>query len=407
MTERRAIWVVARQEYGRMVRRKSFLFVTFGIPLLYLFIFTLIFFISLRSSGIPLGYVDQAHILPANPLPPYEMEGSYPLPRAYPDLESGKAALQAGEIVGLYLLPEDYLQTGEVTLYVGEQSPTEGERAYFTSFLRINLVATVEDQAVRERLLDGPHYVTRTVGTGRVTGGIYTVRIVIAVGAAVLFYLLLMLSGGYLLQAVADEKENRTVEMLITSISPRALIVGKTLGLTAVALTQILIWGGVALLGLLIFLLRHPGPVPVDLSLIPWGELGLMLLFFIPTYLLSAAMMVAIGSVVDDRRQGQQFSSLLSLLFFAPLFFLTQIIATPDGTLAQALTFFPPTAFLLLMIRRAVSHVPAWQIVLSWTILTFTSLLMMVGAARLFRLWMLRYGHSLSLRRWFRGGRHA
>ncbi len=409
MTERGAIWTVARHEYGRTVRRKSFLFATFGIPLLYLAIFAIIIFFSARGSGMPLGYVDQAGIIPSPPEAPEQMQ-SYPLPRAFTDVEAGKAAVQQGEIVALYVLPQDYLSGGEVVLYVGAQSPTEGERAYFSEFLRVNLVASVEDAAVRARLLEGPHYITRTVGTGRLTGGIYTVRLVIAIGAAVLLYLLMMLSSGYLLQAVADEKENRTIEMLITSISPRALIVGKTLGLTGVALTQILIWSGAALLGLLYFLLRSPASPSLNLSLIPWGDLGLMLLFFIPTYLLGAAMMIAIGSVVDDRRQGQQFSSLFSLLFFAPLFFLTQIIADPNGTLAVGLSLFPTTAFLVLMIRRAMTAVPPWQLALAWGILLLTSGLMMVAAARLFRLWMLRYGHGFSLRRLrklLRGGRYA
>lgn len=409
MTNRRATWTVARHEYGRMVRRKSFLLATLGIPVLYIVLFAFIIFFSMKGSGKPLGYVDQAGVFPPSPQVPEEY--SYlPMPVAYADVESGRQAVERGEIVALYVLPEDYLSGGEVVLYVGEQSPSQMEQAYFTDFLRFNLTAQVEDEAVRQRLLDGPSYVTKTVGTEQLSGGIYTVRIVIAVGSAVLFYLLLMLSGNYLLQAVADEKENRTVEMLITSIPPRALIVGKALGLTAVAFTQILIWSSAALLGALYYLLQPGHAHSLDLSLIPWGDLGLMLLFFIPTYFLSAAMMIALGAMVDDRQQGQQFSSILSLLFFAPLFFMAQLIAEPNGTLAVGLTFFPTTSFLVLMLRRAMGWVPPWQIVIAWLVLVAATVLMLIAAARIFRLWMLRYGQGLSLRRLrtlLRGGRHA
>ncbi len=409
MTSQHATWLVARHEYKRMAKRKGFLLATVGIPALYIIIFIILLFFMRRGSGKPLGYVDLAGVFPPSPQLPQEYT-HLPTPRAYADVESGRQAVKREEIIALYVLPEDYLSSGEVVLYIGDQSPSEAEREYFTEFLRLNLIAQIEDETVRERLLDGPSYITKTVGTERITGGIYTVRIVIAMGSAGLFYLLLMLSGNYLLQAVADEKENRTVEMLITSITPRTLIVGKAVGLTAVAITQILIWSSAALLGLLYYLLQPKTPSLFNLSLIPWRDLGLMLLFFIPTYFLSAAMMIAVGAVVDERQQGQQLSSILSLLFFAPLFFMAQLIAEPNGTLAVGLTFFPTTSFLVLMLRRAMGWVPLWQIILAWVVLVSATVLMLIAAARIFRLWMLRYGQGLSLRRlgtFLRGGRHA
>ncbi len=409
MRERRAVWIVARHEYGRMVHRKAFLLMTFGLPLLYLVIFAFIIFFISRGSGMPLGYVDLAGVIPASPQMP-EMFDREPPPVAFPDVESGKEAVRNGEIVGLYVLPSDYLRSGEVVLYVGERSPSEEEQSFFAEFIRCNLVSGVKDEAVRRRLLDGPRYVTRTVETGRLSGGVHVVGLAVAIGAAVVFYLLLMLSSNYLLQAVADEKANRTIEMLFTSISPRALIVGKGLGLTAVALTQLLSWGMMVVLGFLYFALRPGSSITLDPSLIPWGDLGIAFLFFLPSYLLLAAMMIALGAVSEDARQGQQLSAFLSLSFYAPLFFITQIITDPGGALAVGLSFFPTTAFLVLMIRRVMGVVPWWQVALSWVVLTASAAGMLIVAARFFRVWMLRYGSGLSLRKvreWLRGGRHA
>ncbi len=406
MRESAAMRAVARHEYGRMVKRKSFLLMTFGLPLFYLLLFALIAFFTMRSSGIPLGYVDQAGIFPTPPRRPEAYE-NIPTPVAYPDPESGQAAVKAGEIAALYILPPDYLQGGEVLLYVGPNTPSDMEKEFFADFIRANLIAGVKDEQVRRRLLEGPHYVTRTIETGQMRGGLYTVRLIIGIGAVAVLYLLMLLSGGYLLQAVADEKENRTLEILITSISPRALILGKIVGLMGVAITQLLIWGSAGLLGLIYYLTRPGTHFTFDLSLIPWGELALTLLFFIPSYLLLAAMMVALGVMGEDRRQAQQYSSLFTMPFFAPLFFIAQIIAAPNGALAVGMSFFPTTSFLVLMVRRAMIAVPGWQIALAWVILALTTWLALLAAARLFRLWMLRYGTSFSLSSLLRGGRHA
>ncbi len=397
MPEGKALVIVARHEFTRMLKRKSFLMLTLGLPLLYLFIFGAIAFFTTRSGQGVLGYVDQAHIFPENPRMPAQYE-DYPSPRAFPDVESGKQALAAGEIIALYVLPEDYWQGGAVVLYKGDKHVTTSD--FFSDFIRVNLVREVQNEQVRARLLDGPHYISRALGTTHAVGGIHTVRLAITIGTSVLFYLVMMLSGSYLLQVVADEKENRMLEMLVTSTSSRVLILGKTIGLVMISAIQFLVWGMLLLTGA-IYVITRPGfPVPITLNfaLIPWGELGILMLYFLPTFLLSASLMIALGSVVNDQRQGQQYSSIFSTFFFIPLYFLVQIIAEPNNALSLGLTFFPFTTFLTLMIRRAIAVVPSWQMYVAWGLLVATTGAAMLFAPRVFRWGMLRYGQGVSLK---------
>ncbi len=411
MPEIKALTLVARYEYMLRVKSKSFLGVTFGLPLLYLLIFGIIMLYTGSVMYAQIGYVDQAHLFPATPqMPP--LFADFPQPQAFPDVASGRQALEEGTITALYVLPPDYWQGGTVIAYKGNKHAIASD--FFADFIRVNLVSSVDDANARARLLDGPHYVSEVQGTDQAMGGIHTVRMVIALIAGGMFYLLLTLSGTYLLQAVSDEKENRTLEMIVTSISTRALILGKMVGLIVLSLTQLAIWGAAILVGGIYVLTSPAFPIPITLepSLIPWRELGLLTAFFLPTFLLVASLMVALGGIANDQRQGQQYSGIFTMLFFIPLYFIAQLIAEPNGLLAIGLTLFPCTSLSTLMIRRAIGVVPPWQIWLSWGLLTGTALAVALVTPRIFRWGMLRTGQGLSLKKLRlallgQGGRHA
>jgi ABC-2 type transport system permease protein len=213
--------------------------------------------------------------------------------------------------------------------------------------------------------------------------------------AAFFFVFAVMGSGSYMLQAVTEEKENRTIEILSTSIRPIELIGGKALGLMSVSLTQLGIWAATAAAGLFIWS-RF-----VDLFsglTVPWSLLAVVALFFFPAYALIAAMMTAIGSAVTDTRQGQQIAGILNMLFTFPFFLMTLIMAKPNHPIAVVLTLFPTTSFITITLRWAATTVPLWQLLVSWVLVVSAAILSVWLAARIFRLGMLRYGQALSLK---------
>ncbi len=172
-----------------------------------------------------------------------------------------------------------------------------------------------------------------------------------------MFYVFAVLSSaGYMLQAVTTEKENRTVEVLATSLSPMQLITGKAVGLFAVAMTQLTVWASTAVVALVI------AAVVTDLFqgvAIPWTLMGVVVIYFVPSFALVAGIMIALGGVVPDLQQGQQIAGIVNLFFIMPFFLFAAILARPDSPLAVAMTLFPTTAFLTVAMRWGVTTCPA------------------------------------------------
>jgi len=131
---------------------------------------------------------------------------------------------------------------------------------------------------------------------------------------------------------------------------------------------------------------------------VPWAYLGVMGLFFIPSYALIAAVMVAIGAAVTKVQEAQQVAGLLNMLFILPMILGVVIIRDPGNPLSVFLSLFPTTAFLTISLRWGVSTVPMWQIGIGWVLLVVTTIFMVWAAARVFRAGMLRYGQPLNLK---------
>ena len=391
----RDFWLVAKHEYLRIVRQKSFLWSILGVPVLMLVIMGISILITLGQRGdTPLGYVDHTGVL-ADPIQPPLDEGEEIAPmRAFESTEAARAALMDEKIQAYYVLPDSYMQSGNVELYYLEDPPSESAQSDFRSFLRANLVQD-QPQTVRERLIDGPMLTIKAIEGSQELDMQNPISFMLPFATAFFFAFAVMTSASYMLQAVTDEKENRTIEILITSLRAETLIGGKAIGLMSVGLTQITIWLGAAIL-----ILAVAAPF-VDfiqgVSLPSCSLLGIIAFFFLPAYALTAGMMTAIGSIVTDLRQGQQFSGILNLFFMLPFFFLAIMMAKPNHPLIIAMTFFPTTSFITIALRWGIATVPFWQLAISWIILVASAILSVWGAARLFRLGMLRYGQRLKL----------
>jgi ABC-2 type transport system permease protein len=394
----REVWLVAKHEYLRMVRRRAFLLGTLAVPLLIVVVMAISIVISIgKRDDRPLGYVDQAGVLSAGVQPSFESSRAVEL-RAFDDTEAAKAALQAGQIQAYYLLPEDYLSSGHLRLTYWEDTPAEPVREQFDDFLRANLAAGLPADA-QQRAIEGPSLTVRSADGRREMNSENWTAFVLPFVASFFFIMAVMASGGYLLQAVTTEKENRTMELLITSLTPEQLVSGKAVGLMAVSLTQIGIWALAIVVGLVVGAQYF---APLRQARVPWGMLGIAVLYFLPSYALVAGIMIAIGSAVTETQQGQQIAGLINLLFFAPVFFLVLVIASPDNPLLVFLSLFPTTAFLTITMRWSLAVVPLWQMILSWVLLVASAAGSLWASARVLRAGMLRYGQRLELRAMFR-----
>jgi ABC-2 type transport system permease protein len=313
--------------------------------------------------------------------------------RAFENLDDAKAALEAGEVQVVYLLPPDYLQSRHVQIYYWDDPPGDAVRSQFRRTVRASVSADLPAK-IRERALHGAELRILSADGRRQMGQDEWLSVVLPLVAGVLFMVAIMTSAGYLLQAVTTEKENRTMELMITAVSPEQLMGGKALGLMGVSLTQLGIW--VVTAGIAVAVATR-GLELVRLGHVPWSTVGIILLFFFPGYALVGGIMAAIGSAVTEHRQGQQIAAILNMIFMIPFFLIALILAQPNSPLMVAFTLFPPTAFLTVVLRWSVTLVPWWQLVASWVLLVASAALSLWCAARILRAGMLRYGQRLNL----------
>jgi ABC-2 type transport system permease protein len=248
---------------------------------------------------------------------------------------------------------------------------------------------------VQQRLIEGTQVTLRSLDGRRQIDPSSIVDALLPFLAGFLFIMATISSSGYLLQALTAEKENRTAEVMITTLTPLQLVGGKSLGLMAVSLTQLAIWVAVALAAIAVGGRYFPELSGLHVS--P-GLIGVILLFFLPAYSLIAGLMTAIGAIMPDQQQSQQIAGLLNMMFFVPYFLAAVLFANPNGPLAVALTLFPTTAFTAISVRWGMTTIPTWQLAASWIILVVSAAFSVVFAAQIFRMGMLTYGQRLDAR---------
>ncbi|MCB9432442.1 MAG: ABC transporter permease [Ardenticatenaceae bacterium] len=384
-------WLVAKHEYRRMVLRRAFVLTTLLIPVGMAAVIGLAFLVGASAADKrPLGYVDHTQQLDIT-LWQNQPDADVEL-RPFSNEATAQTALENGDIQAFFVLPASYPNPRQTDLYFLEDPPNGDTWGAFDDFVRLNYVDTL-DPALRQQLLDGPAVVVRDLDSGRTFSSASIINIILPFVATFIFFIATMSASGYMIQVVADEKENRTMEIMLTSLSPFQLIGGKTVGLLGVALTQLGIYGLTLVVGLLV---ARPYVLELQTAVIPWVYLGIMALFFLPAFALIAGIMVAIGSIVPNLQQGQQVAGLLNFLFILPIFLLAIIIENPSAPLAVAFTLFPTTAFLTVSLRWGLGSVPLWQLGTSWVILVLTAVFAVWAAARIFRIGMLQYGQPLS-----------
>ncbi|MBI4769922.1 MAG: ABC transporter permease [Chloroflexi bacterium] len=397
----RNLWLVARREYRSTVGRRGFLLGALAIPLgMALLIAVAIMVQTGGQDGRPIGYVDRAGILtpeaartsPAREALPPADPALTVIP--YPDEAAALEALNREEIQAFFVFPAGYPSSLRTELYYLQRPPGNEAWGQFDDFVRLNLVAGLP-AAAQQRLIRGPQVVVQDVASGREFSQSGIINVLVPLAASMFFMVATMSASGYMLRVVADEKENRTMEVLLTSVTPGQLIGGKAAGLLAAALSQLGIYALAAAIGLRV---AAPYVAMLREASVPWGYLGLMALFFFPAYALISAVMVAIGAAVTEVQQGQQIAGLLNLLFMLPVFFLALLFENPGHPLLVALTLFPPTSFLMISLRWGLGSLPLWQVVAGWVLLVAGAIGMVRAAARIFRAGMLRYGQPLTLR---------
>jgi ABC-2 type transport system permease protein len=398
-------WMVLKTEFINTVTRRSFIITLILVPLVpALIIGGISLFGGDQEVQVPgampqpepdvqlaEGYIDLANIITSMPawlnddlLIPFENE-----------TDAMQAAL-SGEISGYYVIEADYLESGAIRAMREDFNPMEMTETSWVinALLQYNLVGA--DQQ-RLTLLQNPIQVQHFDLSPEDQDAIdfsSPIAFYIPYGITFLFYVLIITSASLMMNNVAKEKENRVMEILMSSVKPNQLLTGKILGLGLVGLLQLVVWLGSALV-----MLRLGGStlqIPADIQLSPailiWG-----ILFFILGYLVYGSIMAGVGALVGTVKEASQATFIVILPILIPMLLIGLIIHQPNSPAAIVLSLIPFTATNTIMTRMAITPVPLWQLLLSVALLLITIYLLIRAVSGMFRAQHLLTGQKFSL----------
>jgi ABC-2 type transport system permease protein len=385
--------LVFKHEFLNAIKRKGFIIMTLIVPVLGLLAIGIFQLVS-TSAGpavveiTTIGYVDEI-----GGFDQHTAQGNIELV-GFDIQDDATAALINGDVTEYFVIPSDYTSTGVInrfTLARELETPPNITNA-IKNFLTSNLL-TGEVSPETIELVEKPLglVTTRLTETGEVAteqGGFG--NLIIPGIFSLLLALSLQLSCVYLVQGLGDEKESRLIEVLLSSVSTRQLLVGKVLGLGTAGLVQVVVW--LASLPLLLNLASSTFGGFFGTVQLPAGFIILGVVYFILGYALLAALSAGIGAISPSAREGQQLIPMFTLLLFVPLWFSSILFIFPDSPLWKVLTIFPVTAPIAVMLRLGVTGVAAWELGVSIAVLALSVVGVMFLAIRAFRVYLLLYG---------------
>ncbi len=313
-------------------------------------------------------------------------------------VEELKASILSEDIHSGILIDPDFLDTRKVVFY---------NKSVSSLVVRDDMLRPALNRVLRERRFaqaEVPdslftHLLERTQWSSiavTAEGGEQeqdeAVGYILAFSLIMIIYMMVLMYGSHTLMAVIEEKSSRMVEVLLASISPSQLMLGKVLGIGLAGLTQFGIWAGT-----FFFLSQRGvtvGEFTLDTAFLTPVILVSFVVFFLLGFFLYATLFAGVGSLCNSTQDAQQFQTPLMMGMIIPMMLLTLVMRAPDSTLAVVLSLVPLFSPVLMFMRVCVETPPLWQIGLSWALMLVSILLAAKGAGKLFQMGILMYGQS-------------
>jgi len=341
-----------------------------------------------------IGYVDEL-----GGFQQYTTQGNMTLIR-FDTVTDATDALIKGDVSEYFVIPPDYISTGLINRYTLEKQLAASPiiTGAISNFLLDNLVAGKVPEAAIARIESPLNLIsTRLTETGAVApeqGGYGSFVIPFVFG--ILLALSIIVSSTYLLQGLGEEKENRVMEILLSSVSARQLLTGKVVGIGAAGLVQVAIW--VISAPLLLNLASSSIGGFISTIQLPVNFIVLAVVYFMLGYSLFAVISASLGAISSGSREGQQLIGVFTIPLLIPLWFTSLIMFFPDNPVWVFFAIFPLSAPVEVIIRLGVSSVPAWQLVASLAVLVLTIVGTLLLTTRIFRTYLLMYGKRPGIR---------
>lgn len=423
------ITVIVRHEYLKRVKAKWFLISTllapFGLAMLIL-VPVLVTMLSGEGQEGKVVFVDATDSLAsqivATDTAMYELAGS----RSIQDLER---ALRNQAIQAYVVIPATILDKPEVQMFSrggsGIAFESSVQAAIEPVIVRARLLKQGADTSVVELVETGVSINSLKVTEQGVEADASEASAAVGYAAGFMIYMLIFLYGSMVMRGVVEEKANRIIEVLASSVRPFELMMGKVVGIGFVGLTQLVIWGAIGIVLFIVIglvagntidaasatqampssqgmgqseltrVLAQQGVAMPSISLL---TVAMFIFNFFAGYFLYASLFAAVGSAVDQEADAQSLTLPITLPVVLTMMFIGNVVAAPNGTFATVMSMIPLFSPILMTVRVAATDVPTWQLI----ICIATSIGAFFGAvwlaARIYRIGILSYGKKPSLK---------
>jgi len=410
------VLLIIQREYLVRVRKKSFIVMIFVVPALILAMGGAITLIAKNSNDLSdqqvVKVLDKSGVFAGK----FKTEKNLKFEVTTQSLTALKPELKKDENLSVLQIDSDYKKKDAVQIYskkkagitLTEKIERQMNNIATNSSLLKNHIDTALLKSIKSDISLNALEITDT-GENKSNLG---ANITVGIACAILIYLCLFIYGAQVMRGVIEEKTSRIIEVIISSVKPFQLMLGKIIGVGLVGLTQFGAWIILSIIASKIA--GHAFNSPASpmagalavLGTIPFGKiLACFIFYFLSGYLLYSAMFAAVGSAVDSETETQQFMLPITMpLLFTYILSVSVLYRAPDSTLAVWLSIIPFTSPVAMMLRLPLGGVPDWQLALSMVLLVLGFLFTTYVAARIYRVGILMYGKKASfkeLSKWF------
>ena len=426
------IWLIIQREFLNRVQKKSFLVATILLPLIFPAIMAVLVYVAKEQKKNAIKetilYIDESGYFQPD-------STKYIFKPFHGSLEDAKKAFNLDESFGLLYAPKfELANPNGIKLYTKiNPSPTDVadiERIFENHIKDVKMQQLKIDQKLLDQLKTSVTINSVKISEGgQEKSSDSKVLFGVGMGAGILMYMFIFIYGAQIMQGIIEEKMSKVVEVIVSSVRPFQLMMGKIIGLASVGLLQFLIWiiliSTLSTVVLGMFGMQSPtqemmqmnGQYPAAtqgsnsleilnaFTQIPWSYVIFNFLFyFIGGYLLYGALFAAVGSAVDSPAEAQQFMFPITIPMLISYFALfTFILQDPHGSISVWLSIIPFTSPIAMMGRIGFG-VPLWQLLLSMALLVGGFILTTWFAGRIYRVGILMHGTKVNykvLAKWF------
>lgn len=402
---------VIRHEYLTIIKQPSFWIVMITIPVAVAVIGFLVYLGNTSSEARiretaeslkDVAVVDQSGLINKD-----VVEGAGLTLSSADQTDALRDAVRQGETQALIVYPADLVSERDYAIYLSTNDLTQmgSVNSLGDSLLKTSLFLPLGSAEIIALAQTGANADMTIYENGEPTAGFN--EYIVPGLFVILFYIIFAFSVGYMLTSVSEEKENRSMEMVLTYVKPRTLIVGKLLAVSLVTLTQVAFFG---LLALAVFIIAQNAgfefalPFGIDLAKAVFDPAAIFFgaAFLIVGFLMFAGFMTATAAAAPSTKEANNFSAVFYIGAFVPFYFVMLIVTDPENPVVQFLTYFPLTSPVVTLIRNTVGSLGTFE---AWSALIVMTLFMLISiwvAVRAFKLGALEFSQTIRLSNLFK-----